>query len=161
MGKLEEFGSGVLSTLFCLNRRSRGQVHADGIKGTALPKVEFLAALLLGLVVAGCGTTNGNNNQPISVALTTAPPTSMQTNATATISATVSNDAANKGVTWSCTPSTSCGSFTPAQTPSGTATIYTAPAAVPSGGNVTITATSGRRTTGISRAPTARRTPRS
>jgi hypothetical protein len=65
----------------------------------------------------------------------------MQTNATASVAAAVLNDSANKGVTWSCTPSASCGSFTPAQTASGAATTYTAPAGVPKGGNVTITAT--------------------
>jgi hypothetical protein len=66
----------------------------------------------------------------------------MQTNAAASVAATVSNDPANKGVTWSCTPSAACGTFTPAQTASGAATTYIAPATAPQGGKVTITATS-------------------
>jgi hypothetical protein len=60
----------------------------------------------------------------------------------ANFTATVTNDVKNSGVTWSCSPSGSCGAFSPASTPSGTATTYTAPAAAPAGGVVTITATS-------------------
>lgn len=65
----------------------------------------------------------------------------MTVNGTASVTATVSNDSANAGVTWSCAPSGSCGSFNPTNTASATATNYTAPATVPTG-NVTITATS-------------------
>jgi len=54
----------------------------------------------------------------------------------------VSNDPASGGVTWSCTPTGSCGSFNPQTTASGASTTYTAPASVPSSGSVTITATS-------------------
>lgn len=79
---------------------------------------------------------------PISVSLSTPPPASMQTAATATVAAVVSNDSANKGVTWSCTPTNACGSFNPAETGSGMSATYTAPANVPQGGNVVLTATS-------------------
>jgi hypothetical protein len=78
----------------------------------------------------------------ITVTLTTAPPASLATSATATIAATVANDSANGGVTWSCIPSGSCGSFNPTSTASAGTTVYTAPSAVPSGNTVTITATS-------------------
>jgi hypothetical protein len=65
------------------------------------------------------------------------PPTSLVVNATATIAATVTNDTA--GVDWSCTPATTCGTFTPAHTATGVTTTYKAPAAA---GAVTITAAS-------------------
>lgn len=64
---------------------------------------------------------------------------SLATAATTTISATVANDSANAGVNWSCTPATTCGSFSPSQTASAATTTYTAPAAT---GTVVITATS-------------------
>jgi len=64
---------------------------------------------------------------------------SLAASATAAISATVANDPANAGVTWSCAPAASCGSFSPNQTASKAATSFTAPAAA---GAVVITATS-------------------
>jgi len=72
-------------------------------------------------------------------------PSSLAANTTAALTATVTNDSGNKGVTWTVSCGTSvCGSFSPAQTASGTATSYLAPLTVPSGNNntVTITATS-------------------
>jgi hypothetical protein len=44
-------------------------------------------------------------------------------------------------VTWTCTPSGSCGSFSSGTAASGAKTTYTAPATVPSGSSVTVTAT--------------------
>jgi hypothetical protein len=98
-------------------------------------------AVSLAAILVGCGSSSNNNSNqnPISVALSS-PPTSLQTNATATLTAIVSNDSANAGVTWSCAPAGSCGSFNPASSAGSNATTtYTAPSA---GGNVTIAATS-------------------
>jgi dienelactone hydrolase len=62
---------------------------------------------------------------------------------------TVQNDPAIAGVNWTTTQGTpptlcvsACGTFSPTNTPSGTATTYTAPAAVPSPATVAVTATS-------------------
>ena len=94
------------------------------------------------LVACGGGSTNsgggGGGTNPISVTLSGAPAT-LGVNATAPITATVANDSANNGVSWSCAPSGSCGTFSASTTPSGTAVTYTAPSA---GASVTITATS-------------------
>jgi hypothetical protein len=79
------------------------------------------------------------NALPLSIAITTPPPASLEVNQSASIAATVTNDPANKGVDWSCTPTGSCGTFTPAHTASGAMTNYTAPGAP---GPVTITAAS-------------------
>jgi hypothetical protein len=107
-------------------------------------KTEFFILLFLGVVMPGCGSAYSSSagvQIPVAVALTITPPTSMQTGATTKVAATVSNDPANKGVTWGCAPSASCGSFTPAQSASGATTSYSAPANMPAGGSVTITAT--------------------
>jgi len=101
-----------------------------------------LFVVLLGItftISSGCGASGRG---VISVLLSTAPPNSLQTGANAPVAATVMNDSANKGVTWSCMPAGACGSFNPAATASGAMTTYTAPAAVPQGGSVTIIATS-------------------
>ncbi len=76
---------------------------------------------------------------PISVTISTAPPSSLNVNQTAPVAATLTNDSSNAGVDWSCAPAGSCGTFSPAHTASGASTTYTAPA---SAASVTITATS-------------------
>lgn len=78
----------------------------------------------------------------IAVQLAQAPPASLLIATTAQLAATVLNDSANAGVTWSCTPANSCGSFSPATTLSGNTATYTAPPSVPAGATVTIIATS-------------------
>ncbi|MFZ0734995.1 MAG: hypothetical protein WAM79_21945 [Candidatus Sulfotelmatobacter sp.] len=107
----------------------------------------FVAAML---VACGGGSNNNNNGgggNPISVALSGTVPTSLAENASASLTAVVTNDSAAKGVTWSCTPSGACGSFSNTSTASGAATTYTAPGAIPTGGSVTVTATSVTDTT--------------
>jgi len=80
---------------------------------------------------------------PISVSLAPPPPGMLATGATAQLRAVLNNDAADAGVNWSVIcGSNDCGSFKPAQTASGIATTYTAPAAVPAGGTVQVIATS-------------------
>src|SRR5882762_7367458 len=104
-------------------------------------KIPFLGMLALAFLT-GCGGGSSSGPQPILVVLSTPPPSSIVAGGTATISATVSNDTAAKGVTWSCAPAGTCGSFNPMSTASGASTTYTAPASSPSGGMVTITASS-------------------
>ena len=86
------------------------------------------------LAVAGCG---GSSHR---VTITTAPST-LAAGASSNVVAVTSHDSADQ-IAWSCAPSGACGSFFPAQTPSGTGSMYTAPAVAPSGGSVMITATS-------------------
>jgi len=106
-------------------------------------RIALLGAICLScaMAVIGCGggssSTPPPHNDQITVAFTTAPPTSLNTGATASMVATVTNDSSNEGVDWSCSPTGSCGSFNPAHTASGAATTFTAPAAA---GSVTITA---------------------
>jgi hypothetical protein len=70
------------------------------------------------------------------------PPSYMPISTVQQIAADVQNDSQNAGVNWSCTPVGACGSFSPTQTGSTVPTNYTAPPAIPSGGFVTVTATS-------------------
>jgi len=82
---------------------------------------------------------NVNITSPISVQLTETPPQSIQSGTVVPVAAVVTGDAANAGVNWSCSPSSTCGFFTPTQTASGVESMYTAPGVA---GSVTITATS-------------------
>jgi hypothetical protein len=113
----------------------------NGIKGESF----FLfAALTLVLVNSGCGGSSsqpGSQPQSISVVLSTVS-ASVVPGGTTTVSATVSNDSMNAGVSWSCVPANACGLFSPSSTASAVATTYTAPAVVPAGGQVTVTAKS-------------------
>jgi len=70
-------------------------------------------------------------------------PSTLEAGASTQIKAVVNNDALNAGVNWTVIcGSSDCGSFNPAKTTSGVVTTYTAPAIVPSGGTVQVTATS-------------------
>jgi hypothetical protein len=107
----------------------------------------ILASLGLA-IISGCGGGgSGPAPLPISVSFSVAPPASLAAGATANVSATVLNDSGGKGVTWSCAPAAACGTFNPTSTTSGAATVFTAPSTVPTGGSVTITATSGTDST--------------
>ncbi len=96
-------------------------------------------AAFAALVISACG-----GSHPVQIAMTTPPPSSIEVNGTASIAATVTNDPSNAGVDWSCTPTGSCGTFTPAHTVSGATTTYQAPATT---GTVTITAASTHKAT--------------
>jgi hypothetical protein len=78
--------------------------------------------------------------------MSSAPPAALTTGTQATLAATVASDSNNLGVNWtaSCGGTGGCGSFnlSPAHTASAGKIIYTAPASVPTGGVVTITASS-------------------
>src|SRR5438876_5002397 len=103
----------------------------------------LLVALVAGVVLSGCGGGSQQIVPPsVVVTITTAPPASLPVGGTASVAATVTNDTANAGVTWSCTPSSACGSFNPVSTASGASTTYTAPATAPAGGSAVIIATS-------------------
>lgn len=81
---------------------------------------------------------------PISVSFSAGQPASIQVGAAINLGATVLNDvSANPEVAWTVAcGSAACGSLQPATTSSGSPTTYTAPAAIPSGATVTVTATS-------------------
>jgi hypothetical protein len=100
-----------------------------------------LLLLVAIVVLSGCGVV-AQSGTPIMVTITMPPPSSLPAVGTASVAATVSNDTAGAGVNWSCTPSSACGSFNPVATASGASTTYTAPSAVPAGGQVVIMATS-------------------
>ncbi len=106
-------------------------------------KRNVLLLLVAVVVLSGCGGGSQQIVPPsVVVTITTAPPASLPIGGTAGVAATVTNDTANAGVTWSCTPSSTCGSFNPVSTASGASTTYTAPATAPAGGSVGIIATS-------------------
>ena len=107
-------------------------------------RVLLLAGIAALVCLTGCGgppATIRPPLQPISVLFLEAPPASMAVNALATIDAAVENSPSNNGVTYSmsCGSANACGTFSASDEAS--ATVYKAPAAIPSGTTVTITAT--------------------
>jgi hypothetical protein len=80
--------------------------------------------------------------QPISVGFAPPPPSTLKVGASAQFRAAL-NNVTSAGVRWSAIcGSTDCGLLGPAETASGVATTYVAPAAVPIGGTVQVIATS-------------------
>jgi len=97
----------------------------------------------LSVVIAG---------EPISVAIvaSTAPPFALPIGETMTFTGTLSNDYTVGGgsISWSVScQSSDCGSLSATRTTTGTAITYSAPATVPTGNTVTVTATSVTDTT--------------
>ena len=110
----------------------------------------FAGCLLAATVLAGLASCGGGGSDqfPISVAFSTAPPSSISIGTTASVAAIVSNDPSSGGVTWSATcTGGNCGSFSPTSTDNGSPTTYTPPSTVPNPASVTITATSMTDTT--------------
>jgi hypothetical protein len=107
-----------------------------GSAGKSTRKAVFLGiGAAVTMLMAACSSPRPS----VSVAMTTAPPSSLNVNQTAPVTATVANDSvSNGGVDWSCAPAGSCGTFSPTHTASGASTTYTAPA---SAASVAITAT--------------------
>lgn len=84
----------------------------------------------------------------VTITFSAPPPASVVVNGRISANAVVGNDPAGAGVSWSVIcGSSDCGSFAPQVTSSTSGTSYTAPASVPSGGTVTIKATSVTDTT--------------
>ena len=95
--------------------------------------------------LAGCGLPSlpplTQPTQPISILFVEGPPSSLAVNAAVTVYATVENSPSNSQVTYAvtCGSTGTCGSF--GNSDELGATVYTAPAAIPAGSTVTITAT--------------------
>jgi len=110
-------------------------------RGTLLT---LLAVLCVSANMAcGGGSGLGAGNGPVSLSA----PTTMVVGTTASVTGFIAGsvpDSTAGNVIWSCTPSTSCGtsSFKPDKTQSASASVFTAPATIPAGGQVTITGTS-------------------
>jgi hypothetical protein len=96
------------------------------------------------LLIAGLVACGDPKYQPPAIVVTffAPPPASLNTGATAGITAVVTNDSKNAGVKFSCDPVGDCGTFTPNPIASNVPTTYQAPPTVPTGGTVTVTATS-------------------
>lgn len=103
-------------------------------------------ATLFAVLVTLCSMANSacsSSSSKLGVTITGAP-TSAVVAQPINVTAVVSHDHAMSGVEWTCSPMPSCGegSFDPLTSLSGEATVFTAPPAIPAGGQVTITATS-------------------
>ena len=99
-------------------------------------------ALLIVLTIAVAVVASACSSPSPKIAITTAPPASMEINISAPVTASVTHDSSDKGVDWSCSPAGSCGTFNPTHTDDGSSTVYTAPS---TSGTVTITASSTKK----------------
>jgi hypothetical protein len=133
-------GSGGCGT-FSANQSASGTAVTYTAPGTVpAGKVTITATVVDDTsVVASTGAIAINAITGVAVMMTTPPPFSLAPATTASVAATVTGDPANGGVTWSCSPASTCGSFNPTTTASAAAAVYTPGSAR---GNVVITATS-------------------
>src|SRR5437588_857462 len=93
-------------------------------------------------ILAGCAANSTPAPAPVSV-LVTPSSTTVAPGTSAQLTASVTGDSAGKGVNWTVTcPTQLCGSLSPASTPSGVPTTYTAPSPPSTSLTVTITAAS-------------------
>ncbi len=94
-------------------------------------------------VLFACGDPKA---QPVPIIVTFdpaySPPATLNTGAYAGIAADVANDNKYAGIGFSCAPAAACGLFTPTGAGSAVPVCYLAPEQVPTGGTVTVTATS-------------------
>jgi hypothetical protein len=97
--------------------------------------LSMIAALVA--CASNSGGSGGSATTP-TVSLVTPPPTKMSSGTKVSLAASITGDSTNEGVVWSCTPSNSCGAFSPNNT---LTTTYTAPT-VTATTNVTITVAS-------------------
>jgi hypothetical protein len=103
---------------------------------SAAGSVTIVATSVTNTAVSANAAITINPTSGYTVTLSTPPPASLPTNGTATIAATTTDPS---GVSWSCTPAGSCGSFSPTTSATGVTVTYTAPATA---GTVTIIADS-------------------
>src|SRR5438094_5902620 len=122
---------------------------------TAPSAVPISAQVTVSAISVAYSTTSATATVTVlpPVAVSISPTTAnVSVNATQQFTATVTNDPNNKGVSWTLTQSGTpcspgCGTISPVNTGSGAATTYTAPSAVPTPPQVTVTATSVADTT--------------
>src|SRR5271170_6170229 len=108
---------------------------------TLIATIDSIAMVILVVALAGCGDPS-YLPPPIVVTFYSPPPATLETGATAGVTAVVTNDSKNAGARFSCVPVGDCGTFTPNPIASNVPTSYQAPSTVPTGGTVTIEATS-------------------
>ncbi len=108
----------------------------------------FLLAMIAAAMFAALVACGDPKYQTLAIVVTFdpnfPPPTSINAGAywDQGLAADVANDAKNAGVTFSCAPAGDCGSFNPTGAASTDPTCYQAPGTTPTGGTVTVTATS-------------------
>ena len=132
---------------FLIARAAIRRLHT--VAPRRLPYLGTAALCIASLTLSACGgsSNGGGSGSPTQVQIVQPPPDFVQMGTPVGLVATVTNDSNNAGVTWSCTPADSCGTFSPTTTGFDITTLYTPPSTPPAGTTsvnipVTITATS-------------------
>jgi hypothetical protein len=101
-----------------------------------------ISAVMIALL-GGCGDPK-YHAPPIAVTFSIEypPPSALATGATSGIAAIISNGPESASITFTCAPAGQCGTFGPDPVASNVPTTYEAPATIPAGNTVTVTATS-------------------
>jgi dienelactone hydrolase len=126
---------------------------ATTYRAPTTPPASNLNVLLTATSVTNTSATGSANVTVPAIVVSVAPGSALiPTNITQQFTAAVNNDRANKGVTWTLTEggaecSPTCGTISSTNSASGTPITYTAPATIPAGPTVTLTATSAEDTT--------------
>ena len=126
---------------------------ATTYRAPTTPPASNLNVLLTATSVTNTSATGSANVTVPAIAVSVAPGSALiPTNITQQFTAAVNNDPTNKGVTWTLTEggaecSPTCGTISSTNSASVTPITYTAPAKVPAGPTVTLTATSAEDTT--------------
>src|SRR5580658_3210494 len=121
--------------------RTRWMCKDNSGRGVQM-KSRILVAALITVALATLSACSGIDKLPgvsagaLTVQIVQAPPAAVAAGGTANLAANVLNDKANAGVTWSCAPTSACGSFNPTTTGYQVTTVYTAPVA-PANGPIT------------------------
>jgi hypothetical protein len=146
--------SGVLYSVSCASANACGALSTSDELGaivytapTAIPSgatVTITATAVADSTKTISATVTIVAPIPIAVSFFGTVPASLQVNAAAPFRVLITNDvSANPQAKWTVTcKSSACGSFSPTPTTNEAPTTYTAPAAIPTGTTVTVTATS-------------------
>jgi hypothetical protein len=135
-GSFSTSGPGTSTTYTAPSALPSGNNNSVTVTATSMTNSTKAVSATITITAPGVGLTFSSSAYP---------PNALQVGASAPIAVVVTGDPSNNGVSWSATCGNGappCGSFSPAQTPSGVAAKFTAPSVLGMGRIVTVVATS-------------------
>src|SRR6267143_807312 len=135
-GSFSTSGPGTSTTYTAPSALPSGNNNSVTVTATSMTDSTKTISVTIIISAPGIGLTFSSSAYP---------PNALQVGASAPIAVVVTGDPSNNGVSWSTVCGNGavlCGSFNPAQTPSGVAATFTAPSVRPASSTVTVVATS-------------------